>query len=65
MQEAGLALEDAGEFGHLVFDGGIGMEFELDDFGDWLGHGGGWWDLCYCQSVCVRLAGGAAVSDRM
>lgn len=40
MQEAGLALEDAGELGHLVFEGGwsVGEEFELDDFGDWAGH---------------------------
>lgn len=62
MQEAGLALEDAGEFGHLVFDGGVGLEFELDDFGDWLGHGvwnGGGCCLCcdegVCEGVCVML----------
>ncbi|KFY54624.1 hypothetical protein V497_07552 [Pseudogymnoascus sp. VKM F-4516 (FW-969)] len=40
MHEAGLTLEDAGEFGHLFFEFGIGLQFDLDDFGDWLGHGG-------------------------
>lgn len=33
-------MEEEGEFGHFFFEGGVGLEFELDNFGDWLGHGG-------------------------
>lgn len=39
MHETRLALEEEGEFGHFLFEGSVGLEFELDDFRDWVGHG--------------------------
>jgi hypothetical protein len=60
MHEAGLALEDAGEFGHLFFEFGVGLQFNLDYFGDWLGHGGGTVGV-----VCVAMGAFVRGSEKL